>query len=151
MALDPNLRKILQKRQNDIASSVQLQHLLPILRDKGLVTDPEFESLSMTTAESSYDKNKRLVSIILQKGKKAFDLFVKALQNEKDHIGHKSLADTLVAARKELRPRVPPRPRTQRNSTGESGDCHKWKQTESEDEAQESDEKKTAHVSLNYS
>ena len=86
-----------------------------------------------------------MVSIILQKGRKAFDLFVKALQNEKDHIGHKSLADTLVAARKELpRPRVPPRPHTQRSSTG---DCE-WKHVESEDEAQESDEK-TAHVSLN--
>ena len=145
MALDPNLRKILQKHQNDIASSVQLQHLLPILRHKGLVTDPEFESLSMTTAESSYEKNKKMVSIILQKGKKAYDLFLKALQNEKDHIGHKSLAETLVAARKELRPRVPPRPHAQRNSTGKSGE---WKQAESEDEVQELDKKKTAHVSL---
>ena len=148
MALDPNLRKILQKHHNDIASSVQLQHLLPILRDKGLVTDPEFESLLTTTAESSYEKNKKMVSIILQKGRKAFDLFVKALQNEKDHIGHKSLADTLVAARKELpRPRIPPRPHTQRSSTD---DRDKWKHSVSENEAQQSDEKATTHVSLNY-
>ena len=36
-----------------------------------------------------------MVDIILQKGKDAFDLFVKALLSEHHHIGHKSLAETL--------------------------------------------------------
>lgn len=71
MALDPNLRKILQTQLNEIALSVQLQHLLPILRDKDLVTDPEFESLS-TSTESSYKKNRKMVTMVLQKGKKIF-------------------------------------------------------------------------------
>lgn len=124
MALDPNLRKILQTQLNEIASSVQLQHLLPILRNKDLVTDPEFESLS-TSTESSYEKNRKMVTMVLQKGKNAFNLFVEALQCEEDHIGHKSLAEKLQASKKELRkPSLPsrttffspPRPRTRRSS-----------------------------------
>ena len=110
MALDANLRKILQTRQHDIASSVQLPHLLPILRETDLVTDPEFESLATSGLESSYDRNTRMVAIILQKGKNAFDLFVKALQSEELHMGHKSLAETLQAAKKEIRkPSLPSR------------------------------------------
>lgn len=123
MALDSNLRKILQTHQHAIASSVQLLHLLPILRERDLVTDPEFESLAASGTESSYDRNTRMVAIILQKGKNAFDLFVKALQSEELHIGHKSLAETLQAAKKEIRKPslpsrtmffTPPRPRTRR-------------------------------------
>ena len=62
-------------------------------------------------------------TIILQKGKDAFDLFVTALQSEKLHIGHKSLAETLQVAKKEFKkPRppsrtmffTPPCPRTNR-------------------------------------
>ena len=44
-----------------------------------------------------------MVDIILQKGKDAFDLFVKALQSEHHHIGHKSLAETLQTAKKDSR------------------------------------------------
>ena len=43
------------------------------------------------------------LTIILQKGKDAFDLFVKALESEHHHIGHKSLAETLQAAKKDSR------------------------------------------------
>ena len=123
MALDGNLRKILQTHLHAIASSVQLLHLLPILREADLVTDPEFESLAASSAESNYDKNTRMVAIILQKGKNAFDLFVKALQSEESHMGHKSIAETLQAAKKEIRKPslpsrtmffTPPRPRTSR-------------------------------------
>ena len=63
MALDSNLRKILQIHQQAIASSVQLLHLLPILREKDLVTDPEFESLAASSAELCYDRNARMVAI----------------------------------------------------------------------------------------
>ena len=123
MALDPDLRKILQTNMHAIATSVQLQHLLPFLRKSDLITDPEFENLSASARESNYDRNQRMVSIILQKGKDAFDLFVTALQSEKLHIGHKSLAETLQAAKKEYKkPRppsrtmffTPPCPRTNR-------------------------------------
>ena len=103
MALDPDLRKILQTNMHAIATSVQLQHLLPFLRKSDLITDPEFENLSASTRESNHDRNQRMVSIILQKGKDAFDLFVTALQSEKLHIGHKSLAETLQAAKKNLK------------------------------------------------
>ena len=107
MALD---RTILQTHLHDIAASVQLQHLLPRLRKSNLVTDPEFESLSASTVESNYDRNQRMVSIILQKGKDAFDLFVTALKSEELHMGHKSLAETLQAAKKEAqKPRPPSR------------------------------------------
>ena len=107
MALD---RTILQTHLHDIATSVQLQHLLPLLRKSNLVTDPEFESLSASTVESNYDRNQRMVSIILQKGKDAFDLFVTALNSEELHMGHKSLAETLQAAKKKAqKPRPPSR------------------------------------------
>ena len=107
MALDPNLRNILLANIHTIATSVVLQYLLPLLRESDLVTDPEFEDLSASTRESSYDRNQRMVSVILQKGKDAFDLFVTALKSEELHIDHKRLAETLEAAkRKEIKSHV---------------------------------------------
>ena len=46
MALDAGLRNILQSEQSDITLTVQLSHLLPFLRKKQLVTEPEFQQLS---------------------------------------------------------------------------------------------------------
>ena len=61
MALDAGLRDVLQSLQSDITISVQLTpHLLPILRQKRLVTGPEFQQLSSDGKETDLDRNGKL-------------------------------------------------------------------------------------------
>ena len=123
MALDAGLRDILQSLQSDIILTIQLTHLLPILRQKRLVTQAEFQHLSSDEKESDMDKNAKLMRIIISKGEDAFDLFVKALQEEKEHLGHGSLAKRLLSEQRRLiagetKPRAPePLPRNKKPPT----------------------------------
>lgn len=110
MALEANLRRILMNLQGDIAINVQLCDLLPYLMANGLLTEGEYHGLSGSIHESPYDKNCRLLNIILRKGEKAFDLFVEALRKEKKHTGHQSLANRLLKEKE--KPAIPSRNRT---------------------------------------
>ena len=111
MALAAGLRGILQTLQSDIILNVQLKQLLPILRNKSLVTLYEFEQLSIDGKETDSNKNERLLRIIIGKGENAFDLFVAALQEETEHLGHASLARRLLQEQKQLKPSPEGRPR----------------------------------------
>ena len=103
MALNSNLRDVLQSMKSDITSTVQLTYLLPFLRQKRLVTEAEFQQLSGDGRESDSEKNGKLIRIIMGKGEDAYDLFVEALQEEQEHLGHSSLASKLVQERNRLR------------------------------------------------
>ena len=110
MALDAGLRNILQSEQSDITLTVQLSHLLPFLRKKQLVTEPEFQQLS-NEKESDSEKNGKLIRIIIiGKGKDAYDLFIEALQEEQEHLGHSSLAKKLLDEKKRLKAQSKPEP-----------------------------------------
>ena len=98
MALDAELREILQKMETDLKITIQLDTLLPILCKKHLVTQTEHQRLS-NDKDSDAEKNGKLVRIIQGKGENAFDLFIEALKEEKDHIGHGSLAQKLSRER----------------------------------------------------
>ena len=103
MALDPGLRDILQSLGSDIAITIQLPYLLPILRRKRLVTQSEFQQFSSEEKESDLKKNGKLIGIITGKGEDAFDLFIESLQEEEEHLGHSSLAKRLVDEKKRLK------------------------------------------------
>jgi len=123
MALDPSLRDILQNLQSDITLTIQLKYLLHYLRLKRLVTEAESQQLSNDGKETEAEKNGKLIRIIMGKGEEAFDLFVEALQEETEHLGHNSLARKLQEEKKlqagragELKPR-PPEPLPRRKVT----------------------------------
>ena len=109
MALDADLRDILQGLQSELALTIQLNALLPILRSKRLVTQSESQQLSSDGKESDLEKNRKLIRIIIGKGEKAYDLFVEALQEEQDHLGHESLAKKLIDEKKRLKAKSKPR------------------------------------------
>ena len=98
MALDAELREILQRMETDLKLTIQLDTLLPILCKKHLVTQAEHQRLS-SDKDSGAEKNGKLVRIIQGKGENAFDLFVEALREEKEHLGHASLAQKLSQER----------------------------------------------------
>ena len=120
MALDAELREILQGLQSDMEITIQLTHLLPILSAKRLVTQSEFQELSNDGKETDLEKNRKLIRIIIGKGEKAFDLFIEALQEEREHLGHDSLAKKLMEKRRskaKSKPRAPePLPRSKPTS-----------------------------------
>lgn len=105
MALNTSLRDILQSLQSDIVLTTQLNYLLPILRQKHLVTESEFQQLSSSdhTRESNSEKNCKLIRIITSKGEDAFNLFVESLQEETEHLGHASLAKKLLLEQKQVK------------------------------------------------
>ena len=109
MALDADLRDILQGLQSELALTIQLNALLPILRSKRLVTQSESQQLSSDGKESDLEKNRKLIRIIIGKGEKAYDLFVEALQEEQDHLGHESLAKKLIDEKKRSKAKSKPR------------------------------------------
>ena len=59
-----------------------------------MVTEEEFKEISDDyghTGISEGQRNGKLL-ILLQKGESAFDLFISALKEEDEHLGHESLA-----------------------------------------------------------
>ena len=110
MALDSDLRDVLQNLKLDITLTVQLAYLLPFLRQKRLVTETEFQQLSSDGRELESEKNGKLIRIIVGKGENAFDLFVEALQEEQEHLGHGSLAKKLLHEQSRLKAESKPRP-----------------------------------------
>ena len=65
--------------------------LLPFLQRERLVTPAECEVL-MSDYKTKTEKNQYLLSILPSKGEKAFQRFVKCLDEDKDHSGHADLA-----------------------------------------------------------
>lgn len=98
-----DLRHILQGLQSEIEVTIQLTHLLPILRTKRLLTQSEFQQLSNDGKESDLEKNRKLIRIIIAKGENAFNLFIEALQGEREHLGHESLAKRLMDEKNQLK------------------------------------------------
>ena len=96
MALDAGSREILQNMQREIVITVDLTYLLPILRRKHLVTEIQFKQLSGDSRQwSPEERNENLIRIIMGKGVNALDLFIEALKEEQEHLGHGSLAERL--------------------------------------------------------
>ena len=109
--MDSGVRQILQSIQEE-AICIQLDYLLPELRKRRLVTDSEYRKLS-DDRRIPDEKNKLLLRLIETKGgERSFDVFVQALEAEKQHTGHEHLAKVLKEAKSALKRRVitPPTP-----------------------------------------
>ena len=107
------VRQVLQTNQ-EAAIYIQLDYLLPELRKRKLVTDLEFRQLS-DERRMPDERNKALLRLIETKGgEKSFDLFLQALEAEKQHTGHEHLAKELRKAKAALKirpPTPPPKPK----------------------------------------
>ena len=89
---DEDYRRILQNNEKKITNLTNLNCLLPLLRQKGLLTDNEFRLLKEMPPYEVRSGSK-LVDILLGKGGgDALNLFIQALEEEDEHLGHKNLA-----------------------------------------------------------
>ena len=96
MALcDESYQRVLRNNERKITDLTNLPCLLPILYAKGLLTEIERRTLQQMP-EYEINRSARLVQILLSKGGNAFPLFIEALQEESEHMGHKNLAVTLL-------------------------------------------------------
>ena len=100
---------VLRNNENKIANLINLTCLLPLLRAKGLLTESEsklLEEMSPETQHNRINRGTQLVQILLGKkgGRKVLDVFIEALREEKEHVGHKSLAFELLAELSKLPP-----------------------------------------------
>ena len=108
---------LLQTNQEEAMVCIHPYYLLPELRKQKLVTDLEFCQLS-DADKTLEEKNKALLRAIEMKGgEKSFDLFVQALEAEKQHMGHEHLAKVLRDAKAALKsqlivlpPKLPSKP-----------------------------------------
>jgi len=97
--------------------SIELNSLLPELRKRNLVTHEEFCRLS-DSRRSLNERKRSLLAMIRGKGESGYDLFVKALQAERQHTTHGEFAEKLIKAKTIIRnrlavirrPKPPPRP-----------------------------------------
>ena len=117
MACDGGLKDILQNMQTEIIKLVDLTYLLPILRRKRLVTETQFQMLSMES--NPEERSKKLVRMVMGKGMNGFDLFVEALKEEREYLNHSILAKKLsqeknrIKGGKSAKPPIPA-PRTKK-------------------------------------
>ena len=88
--------ELLAEHENDLMTTLNLPCLLPHLTKRGLeqpcalLTDNDAESLTKSEL-TRQDAIKKFLSILKTKGETAFSLFITALSNEKEHMGHVSL------------------------------------------------------------
>ena len=93
---DEDYRRILQNNEKRITDLTNLECLLPILRIKGLLTENELRLLR-ELSQYEIHRTSKLVQILLTKGgRNAVNLFIEALQDEEEHIGHNELARVLL-------------------------------------------------------
>ena len=99
-------QRLLHNNERKIKNSINLTCLLPILRTKRLLTDDEFRLLQEIHYETQ--KNSQLVQFLQNKGGgSALHLFIEALQEEDEHMGHKTLAVTLLSEISTIKSRPP--------------------------------------------
>ena len=86
---------VLHNNERKIKNSLNLSYLLPIIWSKGLLTEDEYRLLQEMQYETQ--KNSQFVQFLKNKGGgDAMNLFIQALQEEYQHMGHKNLAVTLL-------------------------------------------------------
>ncbi len=84
---------------SDIERLVNLDTVTPILYQNGVLNTEDITSLVNTRTVSGGTRSYqvlRFVTILDSKGKKGFEGVVKALKEDKEHMGHEELADILL-------------------------------------------------------
>ena len=113
---DEDYRRILRNNEKKITQLINPSYLLPVLRANGLLTESEHQQLKdMSMLQNEANRKAQLFQILLGRGEgNTLNLFIKALQAEREHVGHKSLAIQLLTELSNLKmvPPVPPRTMT---------------------------------------
>ena len=81
---------ILDEFATDLKSSLNLSYLLPHLMKRKLLTTKEEHRLKNQT-KTDHDNNCEFIDYLKTKGSCAFDLFLSALRDETEHLGHVDL------------------------------------------------------------
>ena len=79
--------KILEEFAQDLRSSLNLTCLLPHLMKRRLLTASEEQKLK-NQVKTDLDINSEFLDCLKTKGSRAFALFLAALREEKEHLGH---------------------------------------------------------------
>jgi len=92
---------------------IRLSCLLPELLKRKLVTECEVSQL-FDGVKTPEEKNRHLMCIIETKGVKGFDLFIQALEAEKQHVKHNHLAkvlreEAILTGQLTTPPKLPPK------------------------------------------
>ena len=110
---DEEYRRVLQNNEKNITNSTNLSCLLPILRTKGLLTEDESRLLQEMPGYEVRRRSQLVQTLQSKGGGNALNLFIEALQEETEHLGHKNLAITLlgeIASIKHAKKPAPPAP-----------------------------------------
>ena len=108
---DEDYRRVLRNSERKITELINPRYLLPVLHAHGLLTESEHQQLEEMPRESEANRKARLFKIMLGKREKnTFNSFIKALQEEGEHVGHKRLSIELLTELSNLKstPPVPP-------------------------------------------
>ena len=85
----------LLKYMDEIVKLVDLKALVPVLNKHSVITGEESEQL-LNPNLTSHDRKRKLTEFMDNKGKKGRNLFLQALLEEKEHIGHQQLYELIV-------------------------------------------------------
>lgn len=85
---------ILDEFAPDLKSSLNLSYLLPHLMKRKLLTTSEEHKLK-SQAKTNHDSNSEFIDYLKTKGSRAFSLFLTALRDETEHLGHLDLYERM--------------------------------------------------------
>ena len=85
---------LLKKHQPELVQYIHLQSLFPYLIHENLLTGDEQEML-LNTQFTERKRILKLLALVEKKGKDGFESFLKALEEEPEHLGHKELVTLL--------------------------------------------------------
>ena len=107
---DEDYRRVLRNNEKKITTLINPTLLLPVLRANGLLSESEHQQLD----EMPMLQNEANRRAQLREGISVLNSFIKALQEEGEHMGHKILAVQLLAELSNLKPAPLPPPRKMR-------------------------------------
>ena len=92
---DEDYHYVLRNNEKKIANLINPTCLVPVLLTKGLLIENELKLLQGIAPDK---RGAQLVQILLdKKGGNVLNLFIQALREEEEHIGHRNLAFKLLA------------------------------------------------------
>lgn len=83
------------RHMDDIVQLVDLNTLVPILLKYGLLTSEESEVLYSDKLLTRSERKRKLAEYMASKGDRSPDLFLQALKEEPEHLGHQDLHSKL--------------------------------------------------------
>lgn len=86
--------KILEDFASDLKLSLNMTYLLPHLMKRKLLTTAEEHKLK-NQAKTDHDNNSEFLDYLKTKGSRAFALFLAALRDETEHLGHADLCERM--------------------------------------------------------